>query len=388
MIMQFSLLLAMLGSDAMVPLDELVKQAEKANRPLLIDFYAVWCGPCKRFDHDSTTDEEIKQALSSFVVAKYDAEKGIGKELADRYKVSKYPTYLIMNHKKQTIDSWAGYSKEDMLKRLQASLADSRPIETKIATFEREPEAELGIKLAEYYSAQGDAEEALSVYQKIQSLANAPDVTFQIFDLKSRQMHRDGLKEPEVERAAQAYLAQPMDDVFKRVYVVQILGDMHEQKSDLYKAELAKLFRQIEDGNMTGAGQAMAEIKPEYLLHVKQDQQAAYEARLAAMAPDWHENADLLNSIAWWCFVNKTMLAEGKAHAEKGISLAEDDTQKAMILDTLAEIEYAQGNTQLALARIQEAVAAEPESEFYKKQLLRFQKAIEDQEGNLDHTNN
>jgi thiol-disulfide isomerase/thioredoxin len=76
--------------------DEAVKAAKKANKPIMIDFYAVWCGPCKMLDKQTYTDEKVIKASEQFVSLKLDAEKE-GEHLAGKLHVDAYPTILFLD---------------------------------------------------------------------------------------------------------------------------------------------------------------------------------------------------------------------------------------------------------------------------------------------------
>jgi thiol-disulfide isomerase/thioredoxin len=78
--------------------DEAVKAARKANKPIMIDFYTVWCPPCKRLDKETYTDEKVIKASDLFVSLKLDAEKE-GEHLAGKLGVDAYPTILFLDPK-------------------------------------------------------------------------------------------------------------------------------------------------------------------------------------------------------------------------------------------------------------------------------------------------
>lgn len=91
--------------------------AEEVDRLIFIDMYAIWCAPCKKMSRNVFTDKEVGDFFTrNFLNKKIDAEKGIGIELAEKYKVKKFPTLLIVNYKGELIAKTTGYqNKYDLL---------------------------------------------------------------------------------------------------------------------------------------------------------------------------------------------------------------------------------------------------------------------------------
>lgn len=74
--------------------EEALKTARTENKLVFIDFYTSWCGPCKMMMRDIFPQHKVGDYLNDrFVCIKLDAEKE-GKELAKKYKVTAYPTFV------------------------------------------------------------------------------------------------------------------------------------------------------------------------------------------------------------------------------------------------------------------------------------------------------
>lgn len=74
--------------------EQALAAAKVENKLVFVDFYTVWCGPCKAMLRDVFPQKAVGDYLNErFVCIKLDAEKE-GKELADRLKVNAYPTFI------------------------------------------------------------------------------------------------------------------------------------------------------------------------------------------------------------------------------------------------------------------------------------------------------
>ena len=63
---------------------------------VFMDCYTSWCGPCKNMTNNVFPQKAAGDYFNPrFVCVKYDMEKGEGKELANKFEVHAYPTFII-----------------------------------------------------------------------------------------------------------------------------------------------------------------------------------------------------------------------------------------------------------------------------------------------------
>ena len=80
------------------------------KKPVLLDFFAVWCGPCQML---SPIVDEIGEEKSDIVVGKINVDDQ--PELANAFGVSSIPTLVVMKDGKETARSVGLRSKEQVL---------------------------------------------------------------------------------------------------------------------------------------------------------------------------------------------------------------------------------------------------------------------------------
>jgi thioredoxin-like negative regulator of GroEL len=90
---------------------EAVKLAKELNKPLLIDFFATWCGPCRMMDEQVYTDAEVIQAMGSFVTVKVDVDADTKTAMA--YGVQSIPRNVVLNIHGEMIGDRLGFMESE-----------------------------------------------------------------------------------------------------------------------------------------------------------------------------------------------------------------------------------------------------------------------------------
>lgn len=77
---------------------EALSESSKSGKPIFVDAYTVWCGPCKWMAANVFTNEEVGTYFNqNFINYKYDMEKGEGVNFSRQYQIQYYPTLLFID---------------------------------------------------------------------------------------------------------------------------------------------------------------------------------------------------------------------------------------------------------------------------------------------------
>ncbi|CAH8491419.1 unnamed protein product [Schistosoma turkestanicum] len=92
--------------------DDFTNRVLKNQAPVLIDFHAKWCGPCKILG--PRLENVMKSYMNSVLLAKVDIDHL--DSIAVKYKVSVVPTIISMKNGKE-IERFEGAKEEEFIRR-------------------------------------------------------------------------------------------------------------------------------------------------------------------------------------------------------------------------------------------------------------------------------
>jgi thioredoxin-like negative regulator of GroEL len=317
-----------------VPFADVLGQAKASKKPVMIDFFATWCGPCKWLDKNVYVDPAVVEESKGWVSFKVDAEKGEGIELASRYHIFNYPTMVFLSSAGEETDRFMGTRPPE---EFAQKMRDVRNGVGTVADLRRRVEQApddlaLRKKLAEVLTIQA-----------------APDAEAQLMKLVE---------------------ADPDNAKGVGAWAMLQRGDLAFRQQD-YPTAIARTeeaWTKFPDNQET-ADVAIESLALYYRKSNNIEKVVDLERRILKRAPD---DPKALNRFAWNVAKTGTALDEALIAAQEAVELSQRDPG---IVDTLAEVHFRRGEHDQAIALMKECIQKQPDDNYFKEQLAKFTKA-------------
>lgn len=341
----------------------ILKKAKTENKLVFLDAYASWCGPCKWMSKNVFTDPQVAGYMNeTFVNAKIDMEKGEGPDLAKRYGVKAYPTFLIINGDGEMVHQFCGSSPVDkFMARVKTGLDPEKRLSAVSARVEEKGASPQEMK--EYLTLLDDAcMDYLPAYKDF--LANIPgtkfreDAYFQLAEAFPPPMGYEafdyilGVRDALGQKFGEETVSKIIDQSIRKT-LYDALRHEEEGNYEQVRNEVRGLVYETEP----------IILRTDLIYYERAEEWENYFNSAFTLIEKYGPvEANLLNSIAWTIYENidnEKQLAYGVQWAEQSVNL----DSRYYNHDTLAALLFKQGNNEEALAVAQTAITLAKEND-------------------------
>ncbi|MGB7786887.1 MAG: thioredoxin family protein [Salinimicrobium sp.] len=131
-------------------LDEARKLSLGTNKLMLVDFWASWCGPCRKMDQESWSDPEVQKLMSNYIPVQVDIDND--RISATRYAVKAIPFVFIMDGNGEVVFKSMSYMpREEVLELLKKYAVNTQFLQAEAINYYKHQNYVNSLRLAEQY---------------------------------------------------------------------------------------------------------------------------------------------------------------------------------------------------------------------------------------------
>lgn len=302
-------------------------KAKKENKLVFIDAYTTWCGPCKLMAKNIFPQKTVGDYYNShFINAKIDMEKGEGIEIAKKYNVKAFPTYLFVDGNGELVHRTLGYVEENDFIQFAKDAGDPgkrlTALKQKFEDGEKDPEflknlasltmyndAEFAGRVMERYFSSKKELDREDIQMLLSVAPNADSPMYKIFQAKKDEISK-------------IITPQKYETIDKNIKISSIFKKSYNPQSktwddNYFLTEAQKFLSKDEAEKILKKAQASRALRDKDF--------AKYEKLTLELNQDTSAlSSEELNSLAWNFFEN----VSNKASLEKALVWAQESVKK------------------------------------------------------------
>ena len=319
---------------------DILAKAKKENKLIFIDAYTTWCAPCKLMAKNIFTLQSVGDYYNTnFVNAKIDMEKGEGINIAKKYNVKQFPTYLFINGDGELMHKVIGSAEEKQFIEYAKDAQDPNKrvpaLKKKFENGEKDPEFLKNLASLTIFSDQEFAGKVLTRYFQAKQDFTEDDLDFLLPKIKSTDDPAYKIFKTRRSDIIKVFPENEYNMLDKNIKLGTIVKKSYKKNPKV----IDEKYFLSEAGKEFGKEQAIKYLQEEKSrTALKNKDFASYEKISLEMYKDFsNASSGELNNVAWNFFEN----VKAKSSLEKALAWAQASVKKDQNYgntDTLANL--------------------------------------------------